>query len=169
MSDAALAHTADDAPDNLRPRARATILYGGLAVGVLDILYAFTFWWLKGVGPARILQSISSGLLGAAAYQGGAKTAVLGGALHFLIAFTIAAVYYAVSLKLPVLVRSPFLWGPLYGAAVYFFMNYVVIPLSAVPRAAAFNVAWFVCSVIAHALLVGLPVALLARRSAKAR
>lgn len=169
MNDAALpAYAADDAPSNLRPRALPTILYGGLVVGVLDILYAFTFWWLKGVGPVRILQSVAAGVLGADARTGGAFSATLGGVLHFFIAFTIAAVYYAASLKLPVLIRRPFVSGLAYGVAAYFFMNYVVIPLSAVPRSTApFNVAWFTCSLIAHALFVGLPPALFAWRSAK--
>jgi hypothetical protein len=151
------------------PRPLQTILYGGLLVGVLDITYAFSFWWLKGVGPVRILQSIASGLLGPDAYRGGAKTAALGAALHFLIAFTIAAVYYAASLKLPaVFWWRPYIYGPLYGVAVYFFMNYVVIPLSAMPPASSFNPVWFIFSVFAHAFLVGLPVALLARHSAMA-
>lgn len=160
-------YAADDTPSDPRPKARPTILYGGLAVGVLDILYAITFWWLKGVSPVRVLQSVAAGVLGAAAREGGGATALLGLALHFLIAFIIAAVYYLAALRLPLLVRRPVLSGLAYGVAAYFFMNYVVIPLSAVPRSSApFNVTWFVASLVAHALFVGLPPALLARRSA---
>lgn len=169
MTDAAAAYADAGAHTRLRPRALPTVLYGGLVVGVLDISYAVIFWWLRGVGAERVLQSVASGLLGAAAREGGARTAALGLALHFLIAFTVAAVYYAASLRLPVLVSRPVLCGLAYGVAAYFFMNYVVIPLSAVPRSTApFNVAWFACSVVAHALFVGLPPALFAHLSARA-
>jgi hypothetical protein len=168
MTDVTFERGGATAPTTGRPKARETILYGGLVVGVLGISYAIAFWALKGVGAARVLRSVASGLLGASARDGGTGTAVLGLALHFLIAFTIAAVYYFASLKLPILVRRPVPCGLLYGVAAYFFMNYVVLPLSAFPRSnAPFNVTWFLCSVIAHALFVGLPPALLARYSAK--
>ena len=45
------------------PASRA-LLYGTLAVGVLDLLDAFVFFGLRsGVRPIRILHSIASGLL----------------------------------------------------------------------------------------------------------
>ena len=169
MSDTTFERNGAAEPSRGRPKARETVLYGGLIVGVLDISYAFAFWALRGVGPARVLRSVASGLLGAAAREGGAGVAHLGALLHILIAFTVAFVYNAASLKLPLLVRRPVPCGLIYGVLAYFFMNYVVIPLSAVPRSSApFNVTWFVCSVIAHALFVGLPPALLARYSARA-
>jgi hypothetical protein len=40
------------------------------------------------------MQSIASGLLGAASYTDGAKTAILGVALHFLIATVATAVFH---------------------------------------------------------------------------
>jgi hypothetical protein len=170
MSDHALAHPFNDASPTERPRARETILYGGLAVGVLDITDAIVFWWLwAGVSPLRILQSVASGLVGADAYTGGWATALLGLGLHFLIAFVVAAVYYGASLRFPMLIRRAFVWGLIYGVAVYVVMSYVVVPLSAMPRRPGFSLASLVNGVVGHALLVGLPVALLARRSARAR
>lgn len=152
-----------------RPRwtpARA-ILAGGLAAGVLDIAYAFVFWGLRGVAPVRILQSVASGLLGASAYQGGAGAAVLGAGLHLLNAFLIAAVYVLASRRLPDLAHRPALWGPLYGIGAYLVMNYVVIPLSAFPRrgGSPAPVVW-ITGVLVHMLLIGLPIALAARRAA---
>jgi hypothetical protein len=112
------------------PASRA-ILLGGVTVGVLDALDAFIFFGIRsGVSPIRILQSIASGVLGRAAFQGGLRTALLGGALHFFIAFCIAATYYGASLVIPALARRPWLFGPLYGIAVYFVMNLIVLPLS---------------------------------------
>ena len=151
-----------------RPRAFGAIVYGGLAVGVLDLMDAMIFFGIRnGVKPIRILQSIATGLLGRASYSGGLKTALLGLFLHFLIAFIMAAVFYGASMVLPTLIRHAVIAGLLYGVAAYFVMNWVVLPLS---KAATGPIPWpiFLNGVIGHALLVGLPIALLARRSAKA-
>ncbi|HYP01033.1 MAG TPA: hypothetical protein VER76_12645 [Pyrinomonadaceae bacterium] len=151
-------------PPAARPRAFQTIIYGGLIVGVLDFLDATIFNALRDVAPMRVWQFVASGVLGRNSFNGGMKTAVLGVVLHFLIAFILAAVYYGASLYLPTLLRRAVLWGLLYGIAIYFVMNYVVLPLSAAPPL-RFSLASFLNGVIGHALLVGLPVALIARRS----
>jgi hypothetical protein len=148
-----------------RPRAFDTILYGGLAVGVLDALDAIIFYGIRnGTTPTRIFQHIASGVLGSAAFDGGYVTALLGFFLHFMIAFIIAAVYFRASISLPMLVRRAVVWGMIYGVAAYFVMNYLVVPLSAAPQA-RFAVGPFLNGVIGHAFLVGLPVALMAQRS----
>ena len=159
----------DDTPT--RPTAVGTIVYGGLAVGVLDFLDATIFFGLwYGVKPMRIWQSVASGLIGRerAVINGGLKTALLGLFLHFVTAFIIATVFYGASLVLPTLIRHPVIWGMIYGVACYFVMSYVVIPLSAIPPR-TMPIPWptYLNGIIGHALLVGLPIALLARRSAK--
>jgi hypothetical protein len=168
MIDNAVAHSGDITTSFRAPRALDTILLGGLTVGILDALDAVTFFGLYSkVGPTRIFQYVASGLLGRESFNGGVKTALLGLALHFLIAFILTAIYYLASLKLPMLVRRPVLWGMLYGVVAYFGMQYVVIPLSA----AASGRVSFVSSlngIIGHALLIGLPIGLSAWRSAKA-
>jgi predicted permease len=143
----------------MRPAARA-ILGGGLCAGILDAVDAVVFFRAT---PLRVFQSIARGLLGSSAFDGGLATAALGVFLHFLIATTAAAVYWAASRRLRLLVRHPVACGLGYGVAVYFFMNYVVLPLSLAP-AAAFRWPAFLNGVIGHALLVGLPIALIARR-----
>lgn len=156
----------------MRPRALETILYGGLAIGVLDILDALIFFYIRNnVKPIRIFQSIASGLIGReAAVSGGIKTAVLGGLLHFLIAFIMATVFYLASRFVTPLIRWAVVSGLIFGVVAYFVMTYVVVPLSAAaPRSGPVPWAIFLNGVIGHALLVGLPVALIARWSAKAR
>jgi uncharacterized membrane protein YagU involved in acid resistance len=153
-----------------RPRAFDTILYGGLVVGILDMLFAFTFYGLiLGAKPLRIFQSVAAGLLGrAAAYEGGVKTFVLGILLHFVVASCIATVYYLASRVLPVLIHHPVVSGLIYGMIAYLGMNYIVVPLSAIGRRSApLHLPIFLTEIIGHAFLVGLPLALLARRSAK--
>ena len=158
----------DNADGQERPRAFDTILYGGLVVGILDGLFALVFYGLiLGVQPIRIFQSVASGLLGRASYDGGVPTFLLGILLHFVVASCIAAVYYVASLKLPILIRRAVVCGLIYGMLAYLGMNYVVIPLSAA-GSGQFSLRTFLPAIIGHALLVGLPIALLARRSAQA-
>jgi uncharacterized membrane protein YagU involved in acid resistance len=170
MSDsAAVAGSVNEAATPGRPRAFDTILYGGLAVGVLDILDAMTFFGIRNhLTPIRILQSVASGLLGRASYDGGLKTALPGLLLHFLIATIWATIFYLLSRLLPVLIRHAVLAGLIYGVAAYFIMSFIVVPLSAIGPRPSPPLAVLLNGIIGHALLVGLPIALIARRSAQA-
>jgi len=140
------------------------VLQGGLLAGVLDITAAFLVYGLRGAPPLRILQSIASGLLGTEAFEGGLATAALGGILHFLIACGWAVVYYLASRYLAVLSRRPLLSGAAYGAAVYFLMNLVILPLSAFPTR-PFDLD--IVILVVHVAFVGIPISLSVSRSAK--
>ena len=98
---------------------------------MLEGLDAVVFFGLRGVGPIRVFQQISSGVLGRAAFTGGLKTALLGVAFHFVVATAIAAIYYGVSRKVAILTRHPAACGIGYGILVYACMNLVVLPFSA--------------------------------------
>lgn len=153
-----------------RPRAFGSIVYGGLVVGLLDLLFAFTLYWLiLGTPPLRIFQSVAAGVLGRTlATAGGARTFLLGILLHFVVATCIAAVYYLATLVLPVLIRHAVASGLTYGVIVYFGMKYVVLPLSAIgQRGRLPRLPIMLTEIVGHALLVGLPLALLTRRSAR--
>src|SRR5215211_3082397 len=85
------------------PGALDTILFGGLAIGVLDFLDATLFFGLYAGAPfQRIWQGVSSGLLGSeTARAGGWNTALLGVLLHFVVSFCIATVYYMAARNIP--------------------------------------------------------------------
>jgi hypothetical protein len=145
---------------NLQP-----IFWGGLIAGTLDICAAFlTAWWRAGIGPGPLLRFVASGLLGPAAVaQGGVKVALLGLALHFLIATIWTVVFYLASRKWLLLIERPVMFGLLYGIAVYTFMNFVVLPLSLVaqrPRTAVGTT----IGLLTIMLCIGLPIALVVRR-----
>ena len=141
------------------------VLAGGLVAGTFDIVYACTFWALKrGVAPQRIFQSVAAGLLGDASFTGGWPAAALGLALHYFIAITMAATYYFVARRWSLLWQRPLPLGAAYGLLLYGVMNYVVVPLSAA-RPGSKDPLWIVLSVIVHALLIGIPCALFARRA----
>lgn len=156
-----------------KPSAFETIIYGGLAIGVLDFLdaslffpnyYGITFqqvWW----GPA-------SGIIGReAAKAGGWNTALIGILMHFVVAFCIAIAYYLFSRNISWLIRHPVISGLVFGVIANYVMQCVVIPLSArgTSPTAVFSepVGSMLNSVVGHAVLVGLPVALIAAWSAR--
>lgn len=142
------------------------VVAGGLVAGALDITFACTYWALARDVPAeRILQSVASGVLGKASYEGGGATALLGLALHFFITLAMSAAYYAVSRRLPALWQRPLAMGAAYGLLLYGVMNFVVVPLSnAAVSAPALNL-WTFAGIAAHVLLVGVPIALCVRRA----
>ena len=143
------------------------ILGGGLIAGTLDICAAFLTAWLRaGVRPVRLLQFIASGLIGAAAFNGGAKTTILGLALHFLIATVATVVFYFASRKWLFLIERPVNFGLLYGVAVYLFMNFVVLPLSSVAQR-PMTFSGFIIGILTIMFCVGLPIALIVRRFAR--
>ncbi len=152
-----------------RPHPLIFVLAGGLIAGTLDIVYAWCFWAVKaGVPAQRIFQSVAAGLLGEASFEGGWSTAALGLALHFLIALTIALVYYVVALRWSLLWREPVLCGAGYGLVVYCVMNYIVVPLSAAGPGSK-NSLWIGLSILVHVVLIGIPCAVFARRAVLAR
>ena len=144
--------------------SRRALLWAGLLCGVLDITAAFVVYGLLyRVKPGRILQGIASGLLGSNAFDGGVATALLGLLCHFVIAFGAAAVYLLASRGIPFLMQHAVISGILYGVAVYFFMNLVVLPLSAAaPRPFSFKT--MLIGIVVHVFCVGLPISLTIRR-----
>jgi uncharacterized membrane protein YagU involved in acid resistance len=159
-------NTTPEPVSSARLRALRVILCGGLVAGTLDLTAACVSSWLRaGVAPVRVMQSVASGLLGAASYAGGAKTAVLGVALHFLIATVATAVFYFASRALRFLVARPVVAGLLYGVLVYLFMNFVVLPLSAFPQRAAPPLSGRIIGLLIIMFCIGLPIALIVRRS----
>jgi len=141
------------------------VLAGGLVAGTLDIVYACVFWALKAEVPVqRILQSVAAGLLGQASFQGGAPTAALGLGLHYFIATSMSVAYYLVARRIALLWQRPVLCGVGYGLLLYLIMNYIVVPLSAAGPASK-DPLWITLSVLVHAFLIGLPIALFAGRA----
>jgi uncharacterized membrane protein YagU involved in acid resistance len=87
----------------------------------------------------------------------------LGVAIHYAIALFWTVVFYATSRKFAILSRFPVLSGLLYGAAVYFIMNGIVLPLSAVPKLGPMTLAASINGVLALMFCIGLTISLLLR------
>jgi hypothetical protein len=148
-------------------RAFDTIVLGGLTAGVLDILDAFVVTAINGGTPMRVLHAIASGVLGRAANEGGLPAAALGLALHFGIATGVATTFYLASLKMPLLLRRPVLCGLLFGLGVWAFMYNVVLPITFGRPYAVPALPQLINQLGIHMLGVGLPIAVIAARSAR--
>ena len=147
---------------NLRPWQ--AVLLGGLTVGTFDFIFAMVLFHASAQGVAK---SIASGWLGReAAFAGGAGVIVLGVLSHYFIATSMAGFYVALSRKLAFLVRYAVACGMAYGVGCYWFMQLVVLPLSRAAHRNPTPMFYVVTSVIGHALLIGLPIALYARKAA---
>ena len=134
---------------------------GGLLAGALDLTQAYIlFGW-------RIPLLIAAGLLGRQATHGGSGTYVLGILLHFFIACSAAAVYYAASRKLRFLTEYPLVCGLFFGAAVEDVMRFIVLPLSALHARGPYQLNDIILGLVVHMIIVGLPIAYSVRRFAK--
>jgi uncharacterized membrane protein YagU involved in acid resistance len=141
-------------------RPLRAILVGGVIVGVLDITYAIVVYSPR--HPFLVLQAIASGFLGESSFSGGAKTAIFGLILHFLIAWGATAVFYLASRRFAFLVNRAVFAGVIYGALVYLFMHWVVLPLSAFPKGDT-PIVYELSEFVEHWFCVGLPISLSVR------
>jgi hypothetical protein len=152
----------DSVPSASRKRnALLAIGVGGLSAGALDLTQAMILF------GARIPLSIAAGLLGRQAFRGGVATYVLGVFLHFFIAFSAAAVYYAASRRLVFLKEHPLVCGLFYGAAVEEVMNLIVLPLSALHARGPYTLHELILGLLVHMVVVGLPISFSVRRFAR--
>lgn len=150
------------------PAAILTIAKAGLLAGILDGLDAVVYIGLiSGVPVLRVFQFIASGALGVAAFRGGLAAAALGLLFHFVIATGAATVFYICSRQLPMLLRRPLLWGPIYGVGVFLFMHYLVVPLCAAPKQPPARIASLANLIFSHIFFVGIPIALVISRAGK--
>ncbi|HEY1264464.1 MAG TPA: hypothetical protein VGF06_13140 [Terriglobales bacterium] len=135
-----------------------SILVGGLIAGAFDLTAAYIAF-----GP-NVPRGIASGLLGPSARQGGLGVYVLGIALHFFIALSAAAVYYAVSRKLTFMIDHPLVCGIFFGIALFLVMNLVVLPLSAIHFTGPYTLRGLIQGLLIHMTIIGLPISFSVRK-----
>jgi hypothetical protein len=152
-----------------RPPIRR-ILAAGLLVAFFDIAYVWIYYVgiLKVINTERLFQSIATGLLGPAAFQGGWPTALLGCALHVTIGCMWAAAYWMLGRLwrgLAVLTSDGagrMVVGFAYGAVIWLTMDLVVLPLSHA-RPTPFWSWSFLRDLVEHILILGPSVTLVIR------
>jgi hypothetical protein len=141
--------------------ALLAIVVGGVVAGTLDLLQAcILFGWQTPL-------FVAGGLVGLdAAGNGGAGTYILGVLLHFFIALSAAAIYYAASRRLVFLRRNWLVCGLFFGIAVELVMRLIVLPLSALHAKGPYTLGSEIQGLVAHMLLIGLPISFSVRQFA---
>lgn len=140
------------------------ILLAGFIAGTIDIGAAAL---INAVSIEVILKAIASGVLGKASFERGIQAETLGLFLQWGMSILIAAIYLVTARRFDLLRRRWVAAGLAYGVAIFFVMNYVVVPLSAIGRIPHFTAARFIENLLAM-LLFGLIVAFFARPAPKA-
>jgi hypothetical protein len=131
---------------------------GGLIAGALDLTQACILF------GATIPLAIAAGLLGPQAFHGGKATYVFGVLLHFFIAFSAAAIYYAASRRLKFLAEHALICGLFFGMAVELVMRLIVLPLSALHAKGPYEYHDLVLGLMVHMVDIGLPISFSVRR-----
>lgn len=139
-------------------------LAGGTIAATLDIMYAFVRQAGRGRSPEWVLQSVASGWLGDSAFTGGRVDAAIGLVSHYGILLVAAGLYVLAWRRVALARRHVVLSGSAYGVLVYLFMNFVVLPLSAFPFEMTYTGARLLEGFVSHVVLVGLPIAVAARK-----
>ena len=153
----------------MRNTASFAIVVGGFIAGVLDLTYAIVFSSFRNISAIRVIQSVASGFLANAAFEGGYTTAALGLLLHFFIACSAAAIFYVASRKIDFLIQHAIISGLIYGAMIYAVMYLIVLPISAYPIKINFAPSRVAINLIAHMFLIGLPIALVVRKASQVK
>jgi hypothetical protein len=142
----------------LRPIVIATVV-----AGTLDILSAFVFAGIAGMGPVAVLRYVASGPFGETPTPTLGWAAV-GLAVHYAIMACMAAAYMIVAPRIPALLRHPIVAGLAYGVLLWIVMYWIVKPLRWPEAPLPHTLYGIANALLSHCILVGLPIALIAAR-----
>ena len=142
-----------------------TTVIAALVAAVGDAAFAFVAYVLVDhrYNFETLLQYIASGLAGHAAFASGwtgVGYAAAGFGIHLALALGFAGLYALTVARWVRTLSVATVVGLVYGAGIWLFMNAVVLPIGRSTREDFFN-GYYTAFFIDHALLVGLPIALI--------
>ncbi|MBS1746757.1 MAG: hypothetical protein JST21_11360 [Bacteroidetes bacterium] len=144
--------------------AAKTIIVTGLIAGSLDILTAFTDYYIQtGKEPEGVLRFIASGLLGKDAFTERMIVAWFGLLFHFIIAYIFTLVFFLLYPKIKLLRINIFLTAIIIGMVIWIIMNLIVVPLSNTPEI-PFNWIKSLKAMLILMCMFGLPMAILFKK-----
>jgi len=138
-----------------------TVIQTCLLTGTLDALAAILISYQ--IPPAVIFKFIASGWFGREAMSGGTSMVLWGLIFHYLI-----AAFFTVTLLLlyPLIakaLKNKYLIGIIYGLAIWVIMNFVVLPMTNIPKSRGhLELISLLKGIAALIICIGLPVALIA-------
>ncbi len=140
-----------------------TIWQATLAAGILDILSAFLFNSMAGIGPGQVLRYVASGPFGDTMHARGTGAALVGLAVHFALMLVMVGVYAFAAIRNGWLRSHWAVAGVLYGVAIYLVMYWMVMParFGSPPMTDLWSIG---NALFSHIVCVGLPIAWIAAR-----
>jgi hypothetical protein len=146
-----------------------------LSVAVSDALFASATGVLIApyASPARVFRGVASVVFGKGALTGGPRTALLGLAMHFCVAFFWSLLFVTAVRSSPVLSRAISRWptailvASIYGISIWLIMTWIVIP-SMLHKPPNLGVKYWV-QLVGHIPFVVMPMVLVNRYGAAAR
>lgn len=159
---------AEDQPVQSRPyhKLAGVILLAWIAAGTADIVVASIYYPLAyGLKRMVLYQGIASGVLGASAFSGGVGTAILGLAIHYMIALIWTLFFFVIFPKLIIMSKNLLLTAVGYGVFVSCAMTFIVLPLSDVRHSGApLNIAHFSIDTVILMFTIGMPLSVIVGR-----
>lgn len=137
------------------------ILAGGLTAATCDFIAAMLIYHLPAVTVGK---AVARGWFGREkAMAGGLDVAAIGIVSHYAILLVAAAIFVFASLRFPILRRRAAILGILFGLCIYLVMHFVVLPLSAAGPGNPKGLQ-LIEELLGHMFVIGLPIALWARK-----
>ena len=148
------------------------IVIATVIAGTLDILSAFVYAILANGTPLGVLSGIGSAVVDREAFASPYILPAIGLALHFGIMLVMATVYLLAASRIGLLNRLPVLSGVGYGLVLWAVMYWVVLPQrwpTMFPVDPRLDPKGFAEDLFSHIVLVGIPIALVARSATRWR
>lgn len=143
-----------------------TIVLAWLLIGTLDILSAITHYMIRGgTNPVNILVYISSAIYGPRAAEiGPPSMAILGLALHYLIALIWTLIFLFLYTRIPVMGKNRIVTGIVFGFLMQIIMSQVVVKLSNTAKG-PFNLQSFLINAAILCVAIAIPLSFIAYRN----
>jgi hypothetical protein len=142
---------------------RAAILAGIVGNIVISIYLSIALPVFFHTAPILLFQWDDSNIVGDVAFSGGLGSASLGLFFDFIVASVWGGVYVLLYRTAPLVRRSTFASGLVFGALVMLVMFAVVVPLGHAHQST--KLPGLLDSFVAHTVFFGLPVALVVRQT----
>jgi len=146
------------------------ILLSGLLVGTLDILAAFTDYYITTQkNPiTNVLPYIASGVFGKSAFTGDTKMILLGLLFHYIIAFGCTFFFFWLYSKTTILSKNRIITGVVYGICIWIVTVLVILQLSNAPHPAisAMKIQKVIKAILILICMIGLPLSFIAYKYA---
>jgi hypothetical protein len=150
-----------------RDSMKSVFLRAWLICGGLDIAYAGIVTVAQRGTLPKMLRSVASGPFGDGAAEWGMGGSLLGLATHFSIMAAMVAFFLLIVRPFRLHSIHPWLLGALYGTVLYGVMYCVVLAMRYPANFPQSDPAKIAISLFPHIFLVGIPLALIERRSRK--